>query len=82
MARTMGKKALFDIRPAIESLGLEEVIEQVGLDRVIEQVGLDRVIEQVGLDRVIEQVGIDRWLASLSPAQRREVERRLLQGKK
>ncbi len=73
VARTMGKKALFDIRPAIESLGL---------DRVIEQVGLDRVIEQVGLDRVIEQVGIDRWLASLSPAQRREVERRLLQGKK
>lgn len=95
MARSKGKQLLFDIRPAIESLGLARVIEQVGLDRVIEQVGLDRVIEQVGLDRVIEQVGLDRviekvgeekviqrigvdkLLATLSPAQRRELKRRL-----
>ena len=86
MARTAGKRLTFDIRPAIESLGLDRVIEQVGIDRVIEQVGLDRVIEQVGLDRVIEQVGdkewirrrgLDRLLASLSPAQRRELKRRL-----
>jgi hypothetical protein len=86
MARTAGKKLPFDIRPAIEILGLDRVIEQVGLDRVIEQVGLDRVIEQVGLDRVIKQVGekelikrigLDRLLASLSPAERRELKRRL-----
>jgi hypothetical protein len=86
MARAMGKRLKFDIRPAIESLGLDEVIEQVGIDRVIEQVGIDRVIEQVGIDRVIEQVGekelikrigLDRFLASLSPRQRQELKRRL-----
>jgi hypothetical protein len=86
MARAAGKALLFDIRPAIEMLGLDRVIEQVGLDRVIEQVGLDRVIEQVGLDRVIAEVGkkevikrisLDDWLANLSPAERRELKRRL-----
>jgi hypothetical protein len=86
MARAMGKRLKFDIRPAIESLGLDEVIEQVGIERVIEQVGLDRVIEQVGLDRVIGQVGekelikrigLDRLIANLSPRERRELKRRL-----
>jgi hypothetical protein len=86
MASVAGKKVKLDLRPAIEYLGLDRVIEQVGLDRVIEQVGLDRVIEQVGPDRVIEQLGakevvkrlgLDRLLASLSPADRRELKRRL-----
>src|SRR5207253_1532606 len=60
MARATGRRLLFDIRPAIESLGLDRVVEQVGIDRVIESVGIDRVIESVGIDRVIESVGIDR----------------------
>jgi hypothetical protein len=86
MARTAKKRWLFDIRPAVEMLGLERVIEQVGLERVIEQVGLDCVVEQVGLDRVIEQVGekevikqigVERFLANLSTAQRQELKRRL-----
>jgi hypothetical protein len=86
MARATGKKPLFDIRPAVESLGLATVIEQVGLATVIEQVGIDRVIEQVGIDRVIAEVGdreivkrmgLDRLLASLSAAERRELKRRL-----
>jgi hypothetical protein len=68
MARTAGKKVDIDLRPAIEYLGL---------GRVIEQVGVDRVIEQVGIDRMVERVGIDRLLAGLSPAQRRELKRRL-----
>src|SRR5437588_796104 len=54
MARATGRRLLFDIRPAIESLGLDRVVEQVGIDRVIESVGIDRVIESVGIDRVIE----------------------------
>ncbi len=95
MARTAGKRMLFDIRQAIEHLGLGQVIEQVGIDRVIEEVGVDRVIEEVGIDRVVQQVGIDRLLqqlskkevikriglddilANLSPAERRELKRRL-----
>src|SRR5581483_287751 len=44
MARTAKKRLVLDIRPAVETLGLDRVIEQVGLDRVIEQIGLDRVI--------------------------------------
>jgi hypothetical protein len=70
----------------IDQVGLDRVIEQVGIDRVIAQIGLDRVIAQVGLDRVIEQVGekevikqigLERLLAHLSPAERRELKRRL-----
>jgi hypothetical protein len=60
MTRSSRKRDLFDIRPAVELLGLDRVVEQVGIDRVIEQVGIDRVIEQIGIDRVIEQLGIDR----------------------
>jgi len=86
MARTTRRTLKFDIRPAVESLGLDRVLEQVGIDRVLEQVGIDRVIEQVGIDRLIEQVGekevirhfgLDRLLASLSTAERKELKRRL-----
>lgn len=95
MARAAGKKLPFDIRPAIDMLGLDRVLEQVGIDRVVEEVGVDRVAEQVGVDRVVEKVGVDRFiqevgdkelirrigmdrlLASLSPAERRELKRRL-----
>jgi hypothetical protein len=68
MARTAGKKLNLDLLPAIEYLGL---------DRVIEQVGLDRVIEQVGEKEVVKRIGLERWLAHLSPAERRELKRRL-----
>jgi hypothetical protein len=68
MARAAGKALLFDIRPAIEMLGLAKVIEQVGLDRVIAEVGKKEVIKRIGLDDI---------LANLSPAERRELKRRL-----
>lgn len=86
MARATGKRLKFDIRPAIESLGLDEVIQQVGLDRVIEQVGADRVIEQVGAEQfiakmgkkeLVNQIGVEAFFESLSPAQRRDFKRRL-----
>jgi hypothetical protein len=103
MARTANKRVLFDIRPAIEMLGLKQVIEQVGAkrvieemgaERVIEEMGAERVIEEMGAERVIEEVGIERivelagkkvvkylgldgLLANLSPAERRELKRRL-----
>jgi hypothetical protein len=77
MARTLKKKLLFDIRPAIESLGLDRVIEQVGLDRVIEQIGLERVIEHVGEKHLIKEIGVERFVANLSPSEKKELKRRL-----
>ncbi len=81
MARTMGKRLEFDIRPAIESLGLDRVIEPVGLDRLVEQAGIDRIIEEIGVARIvrflIERSGLDGLVASLSSARRRELKRRL-----
>jgi hypothetical protein len=70
----------------IEQVGIDRVIEQVGIDRVIEQVGIDQLIEQVGIDsliqhlgkkEVIRRIGVDDFLANLSPAERRELKRRL-----
>jgi len=77
MARTAGKRLHFDIRPAVESLGLEEVLEQVGIDRVVEQVGIDRVIRQVGAKELIRRIDLDELLAGLSPAKRRALKKRL-----
>jgi hypothetical protein len=77
MARTAGKKLKMDLRPAIDYLGLDRVIAQVGIDRVIAQVGIDRVIAHLGDREVIRRIGLDRLLASLSPAERRELKRRL-----
>src|SRR5882724_7928188 len=42
MARTAGKELKIDLRPAIETLGLEYVLEQVGIERLLEQAGVDR----------------------------------------
>ena len=68
MARTPGKGLKIDLRPAIETLGLDFVIEQIGPDRVIEALGEKEVIKRIGLERL---------LANLSPAERRELKRRL-----
>jgi hypothetical protein len=64
----MGKRSKFDIRPAVESLGL---------DRFIEQVGLERLVEQMGKKELLKHFSLDEILTYLSPAQRRELKRRL-----
>jgi len=65
------------LRPAIETLGLEYVLEQVGIERLLEQAGVDRLLEAAG-DRVVaKRMGLERFLATLSPAERRELKRRL-----
>ena len=61
----------------VKELGLKRVIAEVGADQVVAELGLDRVIAEVGLDRVIAEVGLDRVIGSLTPAQRRELKRRL-----
>jgi hypothetical protein len=77
MARASGKSLQIDLRPAIEHLGLRRVIDQVGLDRVIEEYGEKEVIERIGKKELIKHIGIEDWLANLSPAERRELKRRL-----
>jgi hypothetical protein len=68
MAKTAGKGLKIDFRPAIETLGLKYVLDQVGFDRVIEEMGDKEVIKRMGLERM---------LATLTPAERRELKRRL-----
>jgi hypothetical protein len=77
MAKATGIPLPIDLRPAIESLGLDRVLEQIGIDRVIEQIGPDRVIERLGDKELIKRIGLDRFLAGLSPTDRRELKRRL-----
>jgi len=77
MARATGKQLVFDIRPAIDSLGLGAVIEQVGLDRVIQEVGLEPVLQRFGKQEVAKRIGIEDYLASLTDAKRKELKRRL-----
>jgi hypothetical protein len=72
MDRNKGKCSNSDIRPAVESTGLAEVTEQVGMDRII-----DQIIEHVGVKELVKRIGIDNYLANLSPAQRRELKRKL-----
>ena len=77
IARTVREKFQIDLRPAIEYMGLQGFLEQVGVARVIETVGLDRFIAEAGDKEVIKRIGVDRFLAGLSPAERRELKRRL-----
>jgi predicted regulator of amino acid metabolism with ACT domain len=53
--------------------------EEVPIDfnKIADYIGLDRLIEHVGVKRLIEKFGLDQFLASLSPAQRRELKRKL-----
>jgi hypothetical protein len=68
MAKAAGKALPMDLRPAIETVGLNYVLEPVGIDRVLKEVGDKEVVQRMGLERI---------LASLSPAERRELKRRL-----
>jgi len=86
MARTAGKKPLFDLRPAIDAFGLDFVLEQAGIDRLLEQAGADRLLEHVDIDwlikelgekELIRRIGVERLIAGLSAAERRELKRRL-----
>jgi hypothetical protein len=67
-ARAAGRAPMIDLRPVIEKLGLAEVIRQAGVERVI---------EHIPKKELVKQTGIDDLLAHLSPAERRELKRRL-----
>ena len=63
---------------ALEEDQPERVIEEVGAERFIEEFGADHLIEKLGYKEIAERMGIERYLASLTPAKRRELKRRLL----
>jgi hypothetical protein len=62
-------KAMAKSRRGGPKMDLDAVVDFVG--------GLDNMIKNLGERQLLEQMGIDRILANLSPAQRRELERRV-----
>ena len=61
----------------LECIGMERVAEMVGLKRMIELLGVKRLVKELGAKRLVDEVGLDQFLASLSPAQRRDLKRKL-----
>jgi hypothetical protein len=43
----------------------------------VEFLGLEKVIDQIGKKQLLEQLDVDDILANLTPAKRRELQRRL-----
>jgi hypothetical protein len=78
MVRKAGKGYLkIDLEPAIDAMGVDRIIETLGVKRVIEGIGADRLIEALGSKRFIEELGLEDLLANVSPADRRELKKRL-----
>jgi hypothetical protein len=75
MSKTLSRGPQLNLQPFVDWFGIEEVLKQV--EKVIQRVGLEKFIQQVGTKKVIEQIGVDRLLANLTPAQRREMKKRL-----
>jgi hypothetical protein len=71
MARTKRQILEFDLRPAVEF---------VGLDKAIEQIGEKEIIERLDKKHVLEQMDVDDILKRLSPAKRHQLLRRLNAG--
>src|SRR5439155_24175890 len=86
MARSKREKFEMNIRPVVETIGLDEAIAQIGEKQIIEQIGEKQIIKQIGEKQIIEQIGkkkvlaqldVEDILANLTPAKRRELQRRL-----
>ena len=77
MSRVADDEVPLDLELVVDYLGVEGIVKQFGLKRGIDEVGLKRVIDEVGVKRVIDEIGLEPLLESLTPAQRRELKRRL-----
>jgi hypothetical protein len=77
MPRRAAQEFMIDLRPAIEYIGLEQFIEQVGRRRIIDCICQDRRLARRAAKVLVKRLGIDGIVANLSPAQRRELKRRL-----
>jgi hypothetical protein len=69
--------AQIGVQRFIELLGAKRFIDEYGSKRFIEEFGSKRLIEEIGSKRLIEEIGLEGLLANLSPADRRELKRRL-----
>ena len=77
MARTARRKFDIDLRPAIEYIGLKSFLEQVGVKRILAYIASDPTLVRLAVRALVERFGLDGILAAMSPAQRRELKRRL-----
>jgi hypothetical protein len=65
------------LKRMIEEMGLKQVIQEVGLKQVIQEVGLKEVIKEAGAKQVIDEMGMDELVSVLTPAERKELLKRL-----
>jgi hypothetical protein len=68
MAKEAGWDPKIDLAPLLDFIDLEQAIELAGLDRVIEHFGKKTLLKKMSIDDLLE---------NLSPAERRELKRRL-----
>jgi hypothetical protein len=66
MARSKKKtiEDYIDLKPLIETVGVEAMVKAAGVEKVVEAVGIDEVIQVIGLDKLV---------AHLTPKQLREL---------
>jgi hypothetical protein len=69
MAQRSRRTLAIDLRPMIETLGLEEVIRQMGKENVIRHIGKEQVLREV-----MEQVAQTIW-DNLPASKRRQFKR-------
>jgi predicted small integral membrane protein len=65
------------IKRFIELLGSKRILDEIGSKRFIEVFGSKRFIEEFGSRRLIQEIGLENLVSNLSPAERRELKRRL-----
>jgi hypothetical protein len=69
--------AQIGIKRLIDEVGLKRVVDEIGLKRVVDEIGLKRVVDEIGLKRVVDHLGVDALVEGLTPAQKRELKRKL-----
>jgi hypothetical protein len=79
MAQRSRRTFAIDLRPMIETLGLEEVIRQMGKENVIRQIGKEEVLRQIGPKEVMEQLDVQTIWDNLPAAKRRQLKRLVAQ---
>jgi hypothetical protein len=77
MARSRGKGPVFNLRPLIEEVGLDQVVAQIEFDQLAKEIDLRKLVETIGPKRFRKEVGT-RWLLSdMSEKERQELLREL-----
>jgi hypothetical protein len=86
MARTRAKIPRLDFSVLLEDLGMKGLVEQLGVEKVIDaldvkttanRLGINRLVDAVGMENIVKERGVDELLAGLSPAQVKELKKRL-----